>query len=202
MDEQQLELTGEQLLAARKILKAAMPKKKLQEKAIAAIRVTTDLVEFVIPGAAARSPAMTSGTFVVEMPWREFHAVMTEPVSPTDVVKMRFTQGSFTYNGVTSRSATIRLRESRSNPKSGESASLPTIHRRNADPSDDAVGRPLLSAYRFTKQYGIRPTLGDKDLLRRQMVVEKLLNTVSEKLEPLGITRCDLEGLLDRKLGN
>lgn len=199
MNERQVELTGEQLLAARKILKAAAPKKRLQDKAVAAIRVTTDLVEFVIPGAAARSLANTTGTFVVEMPWREFHVVMTEPCAPTDVIHMRFAKGVFDYNGVASRSEAIHVRD-RPGPMQGTWASLPAIGKRSDDPTDDAIGHPLLSAYRYTKQYGIRPTLGDKNLLLRQMEVEKLLNMVAKKLQPLGLTRSDLESLLDRKL--
>lgn len=195
-----VELSGEQLLAIRKILKAAMPKKKLQGKAVAAIRVTMDLVEFVIPGAAARTPAKTNGTFVVEMPWREFHVVMAEPVGATDVVRMRFANGTFVYNGVASNSETIRVRDSRDVQVPGKWTGLPTSSSRAADPSDDAMGHPLLSAYRFTREYGIRPTLGDKDLLLRQMEVEKLLTSVEKKLEPLGITRRDLEEILDRKL--
>ena len=201
MDVRQVELTGEQLLTARKILKAALSKKKLQDKAVAAIRVTTDLVEFVIPGAAARSTAKTNGTFVVEMPWREFQVVMTEPCASTDVVRMRFAKGVFDYNGVASRSEAIHVRD-RSGPMQGTWASLPAIGKRSDDPTYDALGIPLLSAYRYTRQYGIRQTIGDKGLLRRQMDVEKLLSSVTKKLEPLGITRSDIEGLLDRKLGN
>lgn len=200
MNDRTVELTGEQLLAARKILKAALPKKKMQDKAVTAIRVTMDLVEFVIPGAAARSPARTTGTFVVEMPWREFHVVLKEPVAPGDVVRLRFANGTFDYNGVASRSETIRVRDSRAVPVPGKWTGLPTISSRADDPTDDALGHPLLSAYRFTKEYGIRPTLGDKNLLLRQMEVEKLLTSVEKKLQPLGITRRDLEEILDRKL--
>ncbi|MFO1032194.1 MAG: hypothetical protein U1F60_14035 [Planctomycetota bacterium] len=199
MDNRTVELTGEQLLAARKVLKAAKPKGKALDRAIAAIRVTPNQVEFVIPGSAARSQAKTEGTFVVEMPWREFQVVMTERCGTADVVRMRFAEGVFDYNGVTSRSETIRLRN-RSDPTEETWIDRVTINKPVDTPTDSASGYPLLTAYRHTRQYGIRQTLGNKHLLRRQLEVEKLLDTVAKKLKPLGLTRSDLETLLDQKL--
>lgn len=94
------ELTGEQLQAVRKFLKPALPKKAQQKDSTAQIRVERGVVQFAIPGATTETAASTSGTFVVQMPWREFAVVLTEPVGTT--VTFAFEPGSFTLNGVMS----------------------------------------------------------------------------------------------------
>lgn len=200
MTTRRFELTGERLKAVRKFLKPALPKKDQQKNASAVIRVERGRVKFEIPGAASETDATTTGTFVVTMPWREFAIVLAEPIQDGATVVFEFEPGAFSFQGVKSQSKAITLVDSTDAPApfGDPRPAIPKASRSN--PMDAAVGYPLLAAYQFTREHGLRETLGDKALLRQQHRVEGLLSAAAELLAPLGIMRSDLEGVLARKL--
>ena len=202
MTTRRFELTGERLKAVRKFLKPALPKKDQHKNAAAMIRVEHGRVRFEIPGATNEADATTVGRFVVQMPWREFLVVLKEPLSDKATVAFEFQLGAFSFQGVTSQSKAITVKDTADTPVPfGEptpgSPGLDTI-----DPKDAAVGHPLLAAYQFSLEHGICETLGDKALLRQQHRVEAMLKEATELLAPLGIKRSDLEGVLARKMGS
>lgn len=194
------ELSGERLKAVRKFLRPALPKKKQQSDASATIRVERGRVQFAIPGATNESDATTTGTFVVQMPWREFQVVMVEPIGDRTKVVFEFEAGAFTFQGVTSRSEAITVMDTADSPATFGEPTPSTPRSTNSEPTDAAVGHPLLAAYQFTRKYGLRETLGNATLRGQQLKVEELLNVAARLLEPLSISRHDLEGLLVRKL--
>lgn len=196
------ELTGERLKAVRKLLKPALPKKDQQKNANAEIRVERGQVQFAIPGASSTVDATTSGAFVVQMPWREFQVVLDEPINDGSTVVFEFEPGAFLFQGVTSRSKAITIRNTLDSPAAFGEPKSASQKSATSDPTDAAVGHPLLAAYRFTRENGLRETLGNADLRRQQYRVEDLLNDATKLLAPLGITRSDLEGVLERKLGS
>ncbi len=194
------ELSSERLMAVRKFLRPALPKKKQQSDASATIRVERGRVQFAIPGATNETDATTTGTFVVQMPWCEFQVVMVEPIGDRTKVVFEFEAGAFTFQGVTSRSKAITVRDTDDSPATfGEPTPSPPKST-TSEPTDAAVGHPLLAAYQFTRKYGLRETLGNATLRRQQHKAEGLINAAARLLEPLGITRSDLEGILARKL--
>lgn len=194
------ELTGERLKAMRKFLKPALPKKDQQKNASAVIRVEHGRVQFAIPGATNETDATTTGTFVVQMPWREFQVVLAEPIDDRMTVIFEFDLGAFTFQGVTSRSKAITVRDTTDSPAPFGEPKPSAPRSAASDPTDAAIGHPLLAAYQFTRKYGLHETLGNSTLRRQQRRVEDLLNDATKLLAPLGIKRSDLEGILARKL--
>ena len=200
MTTMRFEITGEQLKSLSKFLKPALPKKAQWQNANAEIRVTPGRVQFAIPGATHEVKAATVGSFFVQMPWLEFEVVLTERVADGTPVVFEFEPSVFTFQGVSSRSKAIVVRQALDSPAAfGEPAPAPHGSA-ISDTSDAPVGRPLLAAYRFTLENGLRQTLGNVELRRQQYQVEEILSDAVKLLAPLGVTRSDLEGVLARKL--
>jgi hypothetical protein len=201
MTTRRFEITGERLKAVRKFLKPALPKKAQWQNANAEIRVAPGMVQFAIPGATHEVEAATVGSFFVQMPWLEFQVVLTERVADGTPVVFEFEPGVFTFQGVSSRSKAIVVRQTLDSPAVfGEPAPASQMSA-ISDTLDAPVGRPLLAAYRFTLENGLRQTLGNVELRRQQYQVEEIINDALKLLTPLGVTRSDLEGILARKLG-
>mgnify|MGYP000618978984 CR=1 FL=1 len=57
------------------------------------------------------------------------------------------------------------------------------------------------SSYKHIRKYGLQPLTVSKTFAAQQVEVDSLLNKVDRLLRPVGITRSDLERLLDRKVG-
>jgi hypothetical protein len=59
---------------------------------------------------------------------------------------------------------------------------------------------PLLGAYAYMKRYGFHPSV-NRTFTEEQGEVLSILDRAEKLLEPLGISRDDLEVIIDRKLG-
>jgi uncharacterized protein YjiS (DUF1127 family) len=63
------------------------------------------------------------------------------------------------------------------------------------------MGLPLLGAYVHIRKYGFQPTVDSRALAEQQAQVQAILAKADKLLAPLGLTRADLETILDKRLG-
>jgi len=63
------------------------------------------------------------------------------------------------------------------------------------------LGLPLLGAYSYMRKYGFRELIGNKAFVSQELAVINILRKAVDLLEPLGISREDLEKILDERLG-
>ena len=134
------------------------------------------------------------------MPWLNWKAAWTEEVPAGAEITFAFAPGEFTCNGVTYRPKRISIFD----PAAGH-AIAPAEHGPDIQVTHEAqgafMGLPLVAAYRQTREHGIQPTLMNRMLLRQQHEVERVLEKAEKLLKPLGISRLDLERVLDCKIG-
>jgi hypothetical protein len=193
-------IPGVSLKAIRKELKLALPKKRQESSSTVLITALPASVKIAIAGAVIELPAVTSGPFMAELPYVQFKFILTDPFDDGALFKCEFSSGSFSFNGLVTRSSQIMYQpgaivEAPALQASAEAAST------MSNPLDATVGLPLLAAYVHLRKYGINPLAVNKTFVSQQMEVDKLLKTVDRMLRPIGITRSDLESLLDRRAG-
>ena len=63
------------------------------------------------------------------------------------------------------------------------------------------LGLPLIAAYSYMKKHGFREFLENRGFVSQEVEVITILRKASELLKPLGITRDDLESILDKRHG-
>jgi hypothetical protein len=206
-------VAGISLTSIRKVLKPALPKKKQEGLHLVVITVTGGSIKVAIAGAAVELPAITSGSFVVELPYLQFKFILTDAFEDGALVRCELAPGSFSVNGLTTRSPQILIQPGGGGGNASEPASSavepgtpgpiaahaapPVI----ANPLDATVGLPLLAAYVYIRKYGIQRFAASKTFVLQQVEVDDLLKKADRLLGPVGITRSDLERLLDRKVG-
>ena len=69
------------------------------------------------------------------------------------------------------------------------------------NPADAPMGFPLLGAYAHIRKYGFQPTCLNPNFVQQQADVEKILKKADKLLRPLGLSRLDIEAILDKRLG-
>lgn len=201
------------LTSIRKELKPALPKKRQESSYRVVITATEDKIRIAIPGAATFFPAITSGPFVAEVPYVLFKCIMEGTFDPDAPVKCELVPGCLCVNGMATSSSQIIVRPGESTPAAAASSSPATAPAtsENSDPAaappaipdplDATIGLPLLIAYKYIRQYGIHQFTASKTFAAQQKEVDALLKKVERLLSPVGITRSDLERILDRKVG-
>ncbi len=198
-------------MAIRKELKPALPKKKQEASYLVVITATATSVKVAIAGAAVRTAGDNQRTVQrrTAVPANQI-AILTESFQDGALIRFEFTPGSFSVNGMATKSPQIllqvrrRCRASR-RPRNGASRRrsrhpyrcAPAI----ANPFDATMGLPLLMAYVHLRKYGLQLYAASKTFADQQVEVDDLLKKADKLLCPLGITRADLERLLDRKTG-
>jgi len=193
-------VAGISVTSLRKKLRPALPKKTQEACYRIVIKATDSHVTFAIAGAAVKVPAVTSGPFVAELPYLVFKSVLSDPYDDGAMVVFEFTAGSFVINSITTKTSGIIVQTSddaASASPSSPSAPPPVI----TDPLDACVGLPLIAAYKYIRKYGLHVRVASKTFAAQQVEVDNLLSRAGSMLWPVGITRTDLEHLLDRKIG-
>jgi hypothetical protein len=203
-------VAGISLASLRRQLKPAWPKKRQEPSTSVVITVAGDSVAVALPGASISVPALASTSCVVEMPWMMFKNVFAEPFEDGQLVPFEAAVGSFKVGQITTRSPQIIVQShaaSLSEPVSVLTASpqvepLPppaevvTI----ANPLDAPLGLPLLGAYAYIRKYGLQLHIANQAFVGQQLKVDRLLNKAAALLGPVGVTRQDLERLLDQRV--
>jgi hypothetical protein len=69
-----------------------------------------------------------------------------------------------------------------------------------ANPLDAPLGLPLLGAYAYIRKYGLQLHIANQAFVGQQLKVDRLLNKAAALLGPVGVTRQDLERLLDQRV--
>jgi hypothetical protein len=204
-------VAGISLTSIQKELKPALPKRRQKESYLVVISATTNSIKIAVAGGAITLPAITSGPFLVELPYRIFEFVLTYPFEKGAVVRFEVAVGSFCVNGMATTSPDIVFKDDAGMPAKpppsptttppleprASQATFPII----ADPLDAMVGMPLVTAYVHLRKYGLQPHAASPTFATQQMEVDGLLKKAEKLMHPLGITRADLERLLDRKAG-
>ncbi len=191
-------IAGISLRNAFKTLKPAFPRgKTMRAKAFVVISSTPTRVTLGITGAAVGMPALTSGAFNAEIPFIEFADMATRSYEDGDLIKVELSPGCIQVLGITTRSPMIRVASQRPPGTAARSTSgKDTI----INPLDAPIGLPLLAAYAYIRSNGIRPTLANQMFVQQQIEVDRLLNRAGKLLAPLGLSRSDLETVLDKRM--
>ncbi len=195
-------VTGPSLMRARKTLKPAYPKKKLEAAStIEIVSLTLTEVAFQLPGASARVETKLSNLFKCQMPWILFKQTFLDDYSKSESVELKIGAGFFTCGFSTLRSDQIvfQLLDSgdtpvKADPQEGADAPMPDL-------VNAPLGFPLLSAYAYMRKHGFREYLANKGFVQMERDVLFLVSKATKSLEPLGVTREDIEKLIDQKFG-
>ena len=207
-------VAGSALASIRKELKPALPKRRQKESYLVAISSGTNSIKVAVAGGAVTLPAITSGPFLVEVPYLIFEYVLTYRFEKGAVVKFDVAAGSFCVNGMATTSPDIVFNagivfQTGAGAPAKSPTSKPPLEPRGvqalfpvvANPLDGTVGMPLMTAYVHLRKYGLQPHAASATFAAQQAEVDKLLKKAEKLLRPLGVTRADLERLLDGKAG-
>jgi hypothetical protein len=195
-------VAGAALMRARKSLKPAYPKKKQEANTpMGIVAISTTEVAFQLPGASARVETNVSQLFKFQLPWLVFKQTLLDDYSKCDSVELKVGPGFFTCGILTLRSEQIVLETVHSDSETVEASN----EQDNATPLPDLansyLGFPLLSAYSYMRKHGFREYLANKGFVQMERDVVYLVSKATKALEPLGITREDIERLIDNKIG-
>lgn len=204
---------GSGLNQARKTLKIGFPKKR--DEGVTSIRITArkDELEFSLPGTAYSTPAMVAAPFSCSIPWLKIKTILDLKHDERALVQLQFAAGWFDIGGMITRSDAILISSGENAPgqapgdlfgqMDSEDVEAPqNAPTRHVRPADVSMNLPLLEAYFYIKQYGIRPYIGNQQFLKQKTRVDNLLNQAGSQLSHLGLSRNDLERLIDEKFGH
>ena len=206
-------VSGAAFIRARKNLKPAYPKKKQSATAIVGFVSTSPTeVSIQLAGASATMPAIVSTPFHAQMPWLFFQQLVTAAVDEAATLQFQICNGIFKYGSMSLKSNQILFRAEKHPTKEvGDNAGSqgliekPETEDNDEPPLPDLVnaplGLPLLGAYSYMRKYGFRELIGNKAFVSQQFAVITILRKAVDLLEPLGISREDLEKILDERLG-
>lgn len=203
------EILGKELNQALKQLRVAFPKRKAEkERASVMIHGLTEGLRFGLPGADVLVTAKVSAEFLVVMPWARFKQTFVTPWKATETIKLEFSDQCMSVNGVAVRSPefkfhsaidkkTIRKNEPRQDKKlEANIADTPL----NPDAVDSPYKPALLDAHFYIKKYGFRQFLVNRDFVDQQYALKIALDQAARILEPIGITRKDIEQMIEEKI--
>lgn len=200
----------------KKHLRVAFPKKKQESTTSIVVAGKQDELVFSLPGAAYELPALVTDPFRCEIPWLLFKNVFGMVFEDTELVQFEFAAGWFKIGSMVTRSSSIGVQPTNSDSKL-DSSPLATKLMQDGDPvtadnpedpvpdipdpADTPLGLPLLVAYAYIKKYGIQRGIVNQTFVKQQLEVERLLKRTNSLLAPLGLSRSDIERLVDQKLG-
>jgi len=204
-------LTGISVTTLGKRLSPALPKKNQEASYRVSITATTNHVTFAIAGASIRVPAVTSRPFTVSMAYLWFKPILKDPHEDGATVLFEFAPGSFTLNNLVmilpELSVEAGVSDAVAPPPPDPMTPLPSAHAAKMPVHDETnpihatVGLPLVAEYVYIRKHGLQLTLANRYFVAEQEQVVQLLTKAISLLDPVGITRSDLEQLLDRKSG-
>lgn len=201
-------VAGVSLKSIQKDLKPALPRRRQKNACSVVITTAAESVKLAIAGAAIQLPAIASGSFTAEVPYHLFEFVLTYPYENGALVRFELGPGLFSVNGMATKSTDVvfnvggtapsarrPVAQSQSTPETP--AAIPAI----ANPLDATIGLPLMTAYIHLRKFGFQPYAANHNFYLQQIEVDQILKKVDRALRPLGITRSDLECLLDKRAG-
>jgi hypothetical protein len=195
---QSFKILAEDLRQALHGLKPAFPKRGKVPATLLTIHVTPAKVRFVLAGAEISKPAAASYAFTAEIPLQHLRLIAKEEYRKGASITFEIGTGFLRVNNITTNSPEIIVCGPAAMPSSAESD--PGYPDR-PDNLDAAVGFPLLTAYAFTRKRGTKKLDTDnRQSVEDQLMVDSILKRAAKTLRPLGLTREDIEALLDRKL--
>jgi len=198
----QLTITGKDLKRAIEKLKTAFPRKKKEINARSVVISTSPgKVTFSIVGASVDIPGQSNDVFTAEIPFIEFKMIREDPYKSKEELLFQFSPGSLTFRGIPTKSPAIHVTGGENNPGRLPLSTPPTPSKSFLDPADSPIGMPLLGAYAYMKKYGYQPAVANKVFAHQQQEVQTILDKADKLLEPLGISRDDLEAMIDKRLG-
>lgn len=191
-------VTGKELRQGIRKLKPAFPRKGEVSQYAVVISTSPGKVTFTLVGAAVDVPAEANGAFTVELPLGELKMIMSDRFKDSDQLAFEFSPGRMTFRGFTLKLSAIRVVQgnvvaSARSPSGAGSAIM--------DPAESPMGLPLLGVYAYVRKHGHHWAAGNRDFAEQQMQVETILTKAEKLLTPLGLSRADLEAVLDRRLG-
>ena len=204
------EILGKDLNQALKELKVAFPRKKLdKERTSVQIAGLPEGLRFGLPGARVLATAEISNHFKVIIPWTRFKHTFIFPWKAAELIKLEFSNGCLKINEVATFSPEIIYQsgiennsiDENSTTEGGMSESKVAENPVIPDPLDSPLGLPLLGAYVYRKKYGVPPFLANTEFLAQLHQIERVLKRATSTLKPTGITREDLERLINEKIG-
>jgi hypothetical protein len=191
-------VTGKALRQAIRQLRPAFPRKREAPLWTVVISAVPGKATFSVVGAAISIPAETSGGFTAEIPFTEFKMIASDPYRDGERLTFEFARGALTFRGLTTKSSKIHVVADSIEPKGTlPGAGSPIV----VDPAGTPMGLPLLGAYVHIRKYGFQPTVDSRALAEQQAQVQAILAKADKLLAPLGLTRADLETILDKRLG-
>jgi hypothetical protein len=209
-------VSGAAFIRARKNLKPAYPKKKqIATAMVGFVATSTNEVSIQLAGASAKMPAIVSRSFTAQMPWMFFQQLVTEQFDDAATIQFQVCNGVFKYGDTSLKSSQILFRAEKIEAKGivdDVGAKVPTEiqPQPNLESSDDPplpdlmsapLGLPLLGAYSYRRKYGFRELLGNRAFVSQEIEVITILRKAGDLLRPLGISREDLETMIDERLG-
>lgn len=191
-------VAGISLRKAFRTLKPAYPKKKDMSCARVVISASFNKVTFALIGAEVGMPAFVDAPFTAEIPFTEFMQISADAIEDGQLISFEFSQGSIRVLGVTSKSPQIRVRSATDGADDNPSTPAEPVI---LNPMDIPIGLPqLLGIYAYIRRFG-KHSSADLDFMSRQEELENILKRAEKLLEPLGLSRSDVESLLDKKIG-
>lgn len=190
-------VAGISLRKAFRTLKPAFPKRKDISSTRVVISASSDKVTFALTGAEMSMAAAVDTPFCAEIPFAEFMQISADAIEDGQLINFEFSQGSIKVLGVTSKSPQIRVRSAAGDAENPTEPAEPVI----LNPMDIPIGLPhLLGVYAYIRRFG-KHGAADLDFMRRQEELENILKRAEKVLEPLGLSRSEIESMLDHKIG-
>ncbi len=177
-------------------LKVAFPKKRQWAQAFVVITATPTRVTFGVTGAEVGMPALTSGAFNAEMPLIEFDDLAMRKYDSGDLIDVELSPGCLRVLGITTKSPDIRVDSSKPGAKGHAREPRQVV----TNPLDAPMGLPLLGAYAYIRRHGVQLTLANKVFVQQQIEANRILEKAGKLLVPLGLSRSDLETILDKRV--
>lgn len=191
-------VTGKAFREGLRKLKPAFPRKGEVSQDAVVISTSSGKATFTLVGAAINIPAETNGAFTVELPLGELRMIMSDRFKDSDQLAFEFSPGRMIFRGLAVKLPALRVVQgsTAATPGSPSGARSAII-----DPAESPMGLPLLGVYAYVRKHGHHWAAGNRGFAEQQMQVETILNKAEKLLTPLGLSRADLEALLDRRLG-
>ena len=210
-------VAGSGIKLTKRKLRIAFPKKK--QEPITAILLTGKQNELVfsLPGAAVNVPALVTGPFACEIPWLMFKTVFDSGFEDPALIQFEFADGWFKIGSVLTRSKSIVLQSPNADVLQSTndevfSLAVELVAKSDAvepelpvdsvtvvvDPADTPLGLPLLVVWSSIKKHGFQRLIVSSYAADQ---VDELLNKADKLLAPIGVSRGDIERLVDQKLG-
>jgi len=185
---------------------AFRPKVKDEVSYVVTIVAKAASVTWSTTGVATAVPAATSRAFTAQIPYVYIKRIFTDLPREDELIEIAVSPGSFGVNGLVTTSSQVLVQAEEAGPALPSKATAKNKALENEgpaiiDPLDSPLGSPMLGTYRNFRKYGIQRFAVNEAFMKNQKKLEEILRKADKLLQPLEITRSDLERLLDERCG-